>query len=729
MDIQLKEINKRDFNKFKKNYIDSIIRSVSDKNYEGFIHSFYFSNKGFSFVRYIDIDNINLIKKFFNVNFVLNEKNIVSIWNNDFGFKLDKLLLKIVLNNPKEFIFDKRLSIYAKRILMIDYLKDNLSSYRFLSIDNKNVNIVHLNNSHKKAFYSNLEELNFQFPLNDKFLKKCSAGIFNAQPNQTNKQLIFGKDIINSILKVIKEGSFTYEDLLINEAPLIDIFLNKKSNENDFYKQEIIDIFNKKLYLRQRKTKLSYTSITKKNFKSIFISYIHYYLTKSKKSFIDYLINDLKIKGYFSNENLKLIEAGLNICNLSYLKNNFRHLELEYPETADLAMDNFLILTNKKKDFSKFINPKKYSFKTKQILLQTNIYYFISLNEAENHLKYVISYIDSLKEINISEKHIRGFLSKFLNTNNFIDIDNEFLNTHKLNFVFGHFLKILINTLHSMKNKNIFHKFFNLLINIQAHDEVLSNAIKALDFLKTFENKLIDYNFKNIKTFLSDIELIKNIHTKEELQKLSKDFNFNEDFFDYVKSMNVFIPVIKEFKNIKSSPNYFKDYLENNYLEEDLILNKNNFNIGIFKHNSNIGILGSNVKGVCISSYGEDRLSQINKNFLNLCIYNKSQGVFLWGLLCRAEDKETKEVFYILNNLQGSNNRNNVSSEEVRDSIFEIFNMIKTKLNIKEVLFKNQYFNSISLISSKKMILKDSVNLCKQVRLDFNIKENFYVAK
>lgn len=725
MSIQLKNITKKEFLLFKENFINSLIKTVSDSNYEHFKHSFYFKQNTFRILRYIDISNINKIKYFFNIDYDLNNQNIMSIWSNELSLKLDYLLLKIVIENPVLFIFDKRLSIYAKRILTLNSIESHLNNYQFLYIDKQLINIVR-KSYENKSIYSNLKEINFEYPLNDFYLKKITANYFGILHVDSDKNIILGKHIINSFISIIKEGNITYNDLLINYKQIFNLVENKQQTKHDFFKAIVLETFNKKLFLRERKTNQNFKSITKKNFKNILINYINFYLKSKKISFQEYLKN-LKIKHFFSfrADLLNLIESGLSIYNLTYLRTRVKskNTELIYPKDLNEAMDNLFLIYDYKKDFSKIVNPKKYTHKTKEMILKTNIYYFCSLRDANQYFELTIDLIDLLISVGISEKHIRAFLNKFLNVNNYC-YEVDFISDHAISFVFNNLLIKMRNCLKNLKNTIVFKNFFNSILTLQNHDEALNKVIKAMGYISLFEKKLIDYKFNNINIFLSDIELIKNKELENKLIKLKGDFSFNEEFLSYVKSMNQYPSIVKEFENIKQL--VYIDYLENNYLNEDIILNKNNFNIGVFKHNSNIGILGSNVKGVCISSYGAERLSQINKNFLNLCIYNKTKGIFLWGLLCRVTNEDTKEVVYILNNLQGSINNHNINPLEVKESIFEILNLLKTKLNLTDILFKNQYFNSVSLTSNKKITLNKDFNLCKKVRLDFNLNEDMF---
>lgn len=722
MSIDFKNITQKEFLIFKKNFIDSIIRSVTDPSYENFKHSFFFKNQTFNILKYLGSENHIYLKNFFELNYDLNKNNVQKVFKEELAFKLDYILIKIVIDFPEEFILDKKLSIYSKRILTLNDIELKKDKYKFLVSNKKNINIV--SGLHERnGIYSNTVEIHYEYPLNDSNLKKSNKMTY--RDNLTNKNNnLFGSDIINSIINIIKKGELTYNNLLNNNSFIIDKLIDKKEIKNNFYKKEILEVFNKKLFIRNRKSSnVKYKSITKKNFRYILIDYINKFF-KENYHFSRYLLEN-KIKFDFDKELYSLIESGLAIYTLAYI-NGYQRIEgLIYPKDLNEAMNNyFLIHKNIKKDFSKMINPKKYSFKTKEMLLKTNIYYYLSKNQASDYIELIVFIIDKLKEINISEKYIRAFFGKFLNINNYFQNNN--LNKHELYFVFSNLLINIESYLKKERTDNdLFKHFFKMILNLQIHDESIEKTIEALNHLSTFYNKLKDYKFTSLKVFLADIELLKNKELEENLLVLKDQFNFDQSFLNYVKHMNRYQTVIKEFTNIKKS--VYSDYKEDNYLSEDIILEKNNFKIGIFKHNSNIGILGSNVKGVCISSFGNERLSQINKYFLNLCIYNESNGVFLWGLLCRAEDKETGEVMYILNNLQGSNNKHNVCNQEILESIYEVMNLLKVELKIDYILFKEQGFNSLKLKTNNLTYSSQTMELCKRVRLDFNIRDTFYI--
>jgi hypothetical protein len=107
---------------------------------------------------------------------------------------------------------------------------------------------------------------------------------------------------------------------------------------------------------------------------------------------------------------------------------------------------------------------------------------------------------------------------------------------------------------------------------------------------------------------------------------------------------------------------------------------------------------------------------------MNLVVRTQEK-VLLWGLFCRAETKQG-EVYYILNNLQGSINNKKIIAKEVLDDLYEVFREFYRVNHLSNVFYAQHGFNALALkgIKQNDIKIKDKeIYINENIRLDFHI--------
>lgn len=267
-------------------------------------------------------------------------------------------------------------------------------------------------------------------------------------------------------------------------------------------------------------------------------------------------------------------------------------------------------------------------------------------------------------------------------------------------------------------------------ISVLLHDAVRNEQRERLEVIyNSLDIKLDDMSFdiaSNMNRFKEHVSLLYSICVDNGLKEefiskgLFKEVSMKVDYDSDVSSSI----------SILDSSSASRDSLLQNHLSQNSLL-QNSFGfedveVCVLAHNNYVGLLGANVGGVCISSHGKERKSQLNDGFLNLVVKNSNR-ILLWGLLCRATDKNG-DIYFILNNLQGSINNKKIPTQKIAKAIIDTLREFKEVNSLKYLLFQNLGFNALSLSSErfleKAEVLSLGVSIHKRIRLDFSYDEN-----
>lgn len=410
---------------------------------------------------------------------------------------------------------------------------------------------------------------------------------------------------------------------------------------------------------------------------------------------------------------------------------------------------------------TKQISPKRYSTKTKH-LLAIKIYDIAILELSgeggtqKDVLKIVVRGIDIMKAAGVSEKMIRSFILPFISAKSCISkygvpVGRDstlqeiwMLNGSKLHWLIDILFENTIEIVEKMTEAKIEKKriLSGILKELSSYDFSsmqggdLDKMRKHIQYIsqKTYLFDSLEDKPYRIAELVSWMSMTEEDNLKSRYEAAKKDLSVADiDTAEkYAKKMGT----IKEFFSLVSGiseqdMNKKEEFAKQPAIDTPLVTNGKNFFVGVYPHNNGIGMLGGNVNGVCIAADGDHRISQMNKGFLNLCVINNER-VVMWGLLCSAKTKSGKEQYWILNNLQGGINSSSVNPEDVKEAIYKVFGKLLEETGAKGVLYKNNYFNAISLSSEEKADIsafEDALVLDRKIRLDFSYDPKTGVVK
>lgn len=745
MNIKIKDFNRRAFNNFYEKFTEDTIRRVSDPTYEHYYFSFMFKKKHYQFAKFFADDNIKKnLYSFFGESFSSNNDDFFELWDRNYS-KLDRFMLEVVKSDPKAFLKDTRLAVYSRRFLVKDiFTKAFLDNYSVKAyyIDNTLSNYVIINTS--SSIFDLATNIEYTSIFNDSFLEtKFSV---------RNQRFLFGKDIIAEVVKAIKQGAILKDldpsSFMSNKTELIDSNLN-------FYLDTAKEIVLSGSYMRNRRS-INYKTVTKRTFPHFISTYFKFLLSDThyqRKNIFSFLKeNNLKFKDFriSGNEEAKYILGNLSSflmgTSSQYPESVYKNFgdKLLYLDSKSLLIRqnmNRLCFSESKFTISKNLNPTKLKFQTKKLLFKNekSIHLLFSLtnrfdNKSKARVLTLISTIKNLAAAGVTEKAIRGFFSKFFNMDKFIEkVDSHNKEIYQFNNQLLHNVFItLFNELNSFSkliknfpNRGLISSFFSLLSklnndisSVDMISKYLSKFRLSFEVLKTIENT----RFLSLKDFDSVLLKLEALKLEQEILFYKKNLNITQESIDYSLLMNCHKSHLKLLAGIydKKRDTYFSP----NKLVNFPVITKDKYTVGIYPHNCSMGLLGANVKGVCISSYGGHRLSQITPDFANLIVFNKHSGIMLWGLLCRAENK-SGEVIYILNNLQGSPSKS--FTEDIIKDIKFLFKEVCETNGLKNLLYKNHGFNAATIESEyTENIKKTNFKLNDEIRLDFYLENNSF---
>ena len=426
---------------------------------------------------------------------------------------------------------------------------------------------------------------------------------------------------------------------------------------------------------------------------------------------------------------------------------------------------------NKESEYAKIdlrvLNPKRYAYKTKKniqdaltdmIILDKQVKSDmrereideLNKNEYEgNILNYFILLVDNMKKVGVNEKVIRPFLTKFFKLEKYITLkyfkhsgESLFIDSELLHDVFTTLLptikkfSLVYLKDNLFKDSDFINSFFKILITYNLDKESIVKINKEINNLIVYESEIKNrqrdgklFSFKKLyelETVYTEIEEEKYKRTLGIIEKRLKISSKDKSFVvaEKMRSKIEYLELLSNIVKRKEAVDNFKKEL----IAKEISIKRERYSVEILAHNNPIGLLGANV-GVCISASGTHRISQINPNFSNL-IVTDNQKIILWGLLCRCVDSN-KNIYYVLNNLQGSINDKRINSRSVLDDIYSVFDTFKKDSNINTILFRNNGFNALKLEGkhySSDEIISKKITLLNKIRLDFIYDENGVLA-
>lgn len=679
------------------------------------------------------------------------------IKNEEIIKNIDYMVKRFVMLNPYQFIYDKYLKDFALKYLELEMLKNHINQIKIK--DGKTKIILDENNNIRNIvvedFHVSSKDGSYQINMKH-LLSNSSKDIFKKLPKQKNQKNLFYKDIIALIIKIIKEN--TNEKYLNIDFKKELLKKEQKITESSSkYIDIMIDVINNQKFYKKRTLKES-KRLNKTNFQTIFATFIKEKVVNTKEDsgkitadfFAEmkkYKNNDFKIEFCEKDINFffRLIKnkVNMNILNGTMINTMFskqlvfnnieeykKMFEVYAKENQNVSID--LRMLNAKKNLS---NSTKVLLKKHKSDMEI-IKHLSASQEIEtryfsvknNLINEIIFMIETFKKIGLSEKQIRIYINQILNINNYLYVSdklNEDENRiHDILTTLQGKYKALLKKLLRIKNLN--HNFFNSVFRLCFILELNEDNIPKIE--KTLNSLLLNLPLfkemkpiKNLKEIAEKITLEKETLKIESIRVITKKLKIEgiEENIKIASKMGALLNYELLLAKLTG-----KEY-RNSFFEKPIFPNmEENFNkykILISNHQHGIGLLGANVSGVCISAYGNHRLSQINKNFLNLCIYNEEKGIMIWGLICLANDG--KENFFILNNLQGAL-PSTINKNEVKENIETILKKYIEQENVKNIIFLNLGFNGIKLTQENHFeVLNSNIHINIPIRIDFPINQ------
>nr|AKC35206.1 DNA-directed RNA polymberase subunit beta [Ulva sp. UNA00071828] len=645
--IEKKLINKYiTFNaiKYNSNKIENTFKLYLNK--KSLIWPFYFLNNNIKTnINLLNIDKKLDIKKY---NLFLNffSNNIIIFYKNIkiFQNSNNNILLKI----NKDFLEQKNILIYNKILLNnnIYLIKSNL-------YNSNNFNYLFL------SFFEKYKiDLNYFYKIQDDFFNK-SFLLFNKNNIIKNKKLIF------------KKNYFIYfknkQKLFYLNNKLKKVYLNNNSYDL-FYSEKL---FLNKFFIKSIFFNISYISI------------IFYFLLNNNLK----INNLIKSKTNLKNLLLKNNKSKINKQKILYLKKEIIYFYFSTYISSFLS-SNFKINFYKNDNFTK----------KEKININNDIKY--------NLIFFNITFLEFLKNINISINIFYNFLNKF--NNNEIYIINK-----KLKKYF--FVSFSINNLISYNNIFI-SLFYNKSLKLDPLLLFKYNNYKKLNILNyfssLFDKKILNLNLQINKTYFF----------------LNKKNKFNISIIWFSKSNKL----KNKYKLINKTD--FKYYTNNSFKI------KNNFNFKIFtlynysNFNNNKDFNNNNkFKSYFFISLFFNRPYLLSKNFISDYFIIKEN-------ITKLQIINTKNINYKLNflyllfNNKLKNKINSFYSEKLLNTKINISNNFLTKLikydNIinLDIFFykKKNYIYNFSYIFEKKWAYYLNSFYIKKVNkvLKFNVFYN-----
>lgn len=331
-----------------------------------------------------------------------------------------------------------------------------------------------------------------------------------------------------------------------------------------------------------------------------------------------------------------LEEKRTNVGAVSYVKDSFlKNIEtdelLKVEEIVEVESGKVYRIVNK--------NSSKNYFYLECKQLQKKVIY--SNPEAIHNSHYAFNITRIIANVFVVRAKLYSELMKFID-----DEANLELSHNKPS---SDYKKIYIDRVSSFLT-NLLKAFTSFNLDTNGADKIHRYAQLIVNDL-TDEEKiyLINSNPKSIRELdkrLGDIVLEKNraeIELNEEKLNIGKEHQVYKIALGSASGVSELLSLTK---NICKRNNIRDKYQEDNSsvkeITKSIQLPRDKINLSILKHNNPISLLGTLAKGVCITGGSEARISQVKKEYMNLCVYTDEK-LLLWGLLVECEEAERRE--------------------------------------------------------------------------------------
>nr|YP_009424459.1 DNA-directed RNA polymerase subunit beta [Ulva flexuosa]ARO34783.1 DNA-directed RNA polymerase subunit beta [Ulva flexuosa] len=644
--IEKKFINKYIIsNKIEYNSIklENIFKSYLNK--KSLLWPFYFLNNNIKTnINLVNIDKKLGIKEY---NLFLNffSNNIICFYKNIKVFQNSDN--NILLKTNKDFLEQKNLLIYNKILL-----NNNIYLIKSNFYNSNNFNYLFL------SFFEKYKiNLNFFYKIQDEFFNK-SFFLFNKNNIIKNKKLIF------------KKNNFVYFE---NKQKLF--YLNNKLKKLIINNSSYDLLYSEKLFLNTFFIKSILFNIS-------YISIIFYFLLNNNSQ-----INNLvKSKNNLKNLLLKNNNLKTNQKKILYLKKEIIYFYFSTYISSFLS-SNFKIDLYKNKNFTK----------KEKININHNIKYNLIFSN--------ITFLEFIKNINISINIFYNFLNKF--NNNEIYIINK-----KLKKYF--FVSFSINNLISYNN--IFISLFY-------------NKSLKLDSLLLFK-----YNYYKKLNILNNFS----IFFDKKILKLNLQINKNYFFLDKKNDFNISIIWFSKSNKLKNkykliNKTGFKYYNNNSFKIKNNSQNFKIFTLYNYNNFNNDKYFNNKLK----SSFFSNLFNKpyiLSKNYILDYFIIKNRNIKKLQIVNTKNINYKLNFFYLLFNNKLKNKIDCFYSEKLLNNKINISNNFLTRLikyeNIKnlDIFFykKNNYIYNLSYIFEKKWAYYLNIFYIKKVNklIKFNLFYN-----
>ena len=345
-----------------------------------------------------------------------------------------------------------------------------------------------------------------------------------------------------------------------------------------------------------------------------------------------------------------------------------------------------------------------------------------------------LSCVLELKKMGVSEKVIRSYFFLFSVDGSFFMVEDGLLMRNELLYhaAFLVVLPELTKTIQSVQksNNNVSRKMFvRLLRELSGRRNTTEEWVREYDMLSSF-SRALPYIKKEHLVGATTLSGFNEIFSLPEIKEIESILEERENTlgtplaqgYKLAKRMNKLPEYREVINNISRSSNHLENFRAAPYFLP-LTIERSKYQVAILPHNDSISLLGPMVKGVCIEPSGEQRLSQLNKSFLNLCVSNDN-GLLLWGLLCRMTSANG-DIIYVLNNLQGSIVGKAILVKEVAADIRRILIKLSSEKEVRDVYYINQGFNACALAGEKDTPIEIAYLLERQLKPEKKIEVDF----
>jgi len=723
---------------------DSNINELSEKKLKKIFKEYFYSN-----LQTLNVENhLKKILKNQDENIRLFFEKLKDLCNNDriepFNFLSICKCIKFILNinNESNGQFKNKNKIYFQNDYFLNFIKTNPETFLYLMdnllnkvmkkrkqfSENKLDKNYPSNNLHSIISSSDLSELFLENKIkNDelKLLKKECLNLINnffnfsinKNKNNSNKDqqdFMISKNqcyFISDVVKIISFNPYLFNDIFfqyqISDHSLKFNLLNKNSNLNQsYYSNSILEKIYEIEFVEELKKNINetnnkeYYSINGNSNDSLFLDINTFISIPIEKNYEFYqnFINLIKNKNLlkYENQNKQMMSknSDLNLYNFKISLNSQLDLQiisLDFERKSVKILRDILSLKYHRLLFEK----------VKEILTNENVFLcVVSKNEdmkiIYNYINNFINYSDYMNDLKVynCNEIMNGIFLKELTENNFkrkINMKNLFENS-LLEYLFKNLKTNSINkNLESSINENILYEESKELIALQ-----LVNLFIFSEMNDNFSQILINKN-KDAEIIIDD--LIKNqqklitspfyyFYSKINCENILNSYTNIENNFSFNKRISFYIENFKLFNQIIFKNDYSDDLTDKKIIKNFLLENIPNNEIK--KLNSLSGFL-------------------LKLEFLtNLCIPEKHK-------ISKILGKDIIKVFY----------EEQLLNKKKLFFVHEINETLNNKLNKNYKCYYYEGNNEIKILKRDEKYLISSPKNIKEINLeDISINEN-----